>query len=51
MSRVIKTRYEGIMRSPRAGVGISLLGQRSLMYLGHSSESRTTEVGGSCEGE
>lgn len=43
-SMVIKTRYQGIVRSPRAEIGVSLLGQRSMRYLGNSMKSRTTEV-------
>lgn len=49
-SRVIKTRSQGIVRSPRAGAGVCVVGQRSMPYSGDSMESRIIEVGGCCTG-
>lgn len=47
---VSKTRDPGIVRSPRAGISISVVDQRSRTHSGDSMESRIINVSGECTG-
>lgn len=49
-SRVIKTRQQGTVRSPRTEAGVSLLGERSARHTGHGMQCKATGVSRGCTG-
>lgn len=43
-SQIVKSKTSIDSECPRSGIGVSLVGQSSVRYLGNSMESRTTEI-------